>query len=73
MSNVIKLIEYVPIEPKWYIGSDIAEIPTYTLFRVTGGITEVVLAKSIHDEKKFHEEVKNLAEYFNATHVKNGY
>lgn len=29
-------------------------------------LSEVVLAKTIRDEKAFKEEVKNLAKYFNA-------
>ena len=40
--------------------------PTYCLVRKAGGGVEVLLGKTMRDEKEFKQEVENLAKYFNA-------
>lgn len=43
---------------------------TYVLCRKFNNTTEILLAKTIRDEKAFKKEVDNLAKYFNAIVVK---
>lgn len=60
------------IEPEYFMGVDVVEIPTYCLMRKIDDVIEVVLSKSIHDDQKFKKEVDSLAEIFNATIYENG-
>lgn len=42
------------------------EFFTYTLVRCTKNSSEIIMCKTLREEKKFKEEVNNLAKYFNA-------
>ena len=64
--NDIKLL---PEPPKFYMGVDTYDkhCHAYCLFVYKrGSEPEIVIAKAMTDTAAFHEEVKNLAKYFNA-------
>lgn len=39
----------------------------YCFGRKVDGVFEIILAKTMRDEKEFQQEVENLAKYFNAS------
>lgn len=53
----------------FFIGVDTCDKDNlaYCFAKKSDGITEILLAKTMSDEKKFKEEVENLSKYFNAT------
>jgi hypothetical protein len=55
-------------QPKYVIGVDPYEKDAlaYCLTRKVDGVVEILLCKTMRDEKEFKQEVENLAKYFNA-------
>lgn len=62
----IKEIQKLETNPRYVIGTDVCDIPTYCLCKILRNTIEFILVKSIHDKKDFDQEVENLAKYFNA-------
>lgn len=63
------------IKPKqvdYFIGIDTfdKDIASYCLVRRIDNCTEVILAKTMKNDNKFHKESKNIAKYFNAIECK---
>jgi hypothetical protein len=44
----------------------------YCLSRKVDGVIEILLCKTMRDEKEFKQEVENLAKYFNADVFRSG-
>jgi hypothetical protein len=44
----------------------------YCLSRKVDGVIEILLCKTLRDEKEFKQEVENLAKYFNADVFRSG-
>lgn len=71
--KLLKKIEELKSNPPLYaIGVDVydTESMAYCLTKTTFGNIEIILAKTMTDEKKFKKEVNNLAKYFNAKIIK---
>ena len=63
------LLEKVTIkQPEYVIGVDTydKDALAYCFGRKVDGVFEIMLAKTMRDEKEFKQEVENLAKYFNA-------
>jgi len=62
-------LENVIVKPPYYaIGIDTytKDKLAYCLSRKVDDVVEILLAKTMRDEKEFEQEVENLAKYFNA-------
>ena len=63
------LLEKVTIkQPEYVIGVDTydKDALAYCFGRKVDGVFEIMLSKTMRDEKEFKQEVENLAKYFNA-------
>lgn len=54
--------------PQYIIGVDTydKDALAYCLSRKVDGVIEIILLKTMRNEKQFEEEVQNLSKYFNA-------
>ena len=61
-------------QPEYVIGVDTYDKDTlaYCFGRKVDGVFEIILAKTMRDEKEFKQEVENLAKYFNADVFRSG-
>ena len=68
------LIGEIVAPVKYTIGVDTYDknFPTYCLCRLKGETVEVLLSKTMRDEKEFEREVQDLAKYFNADISRSG-
>jgi len=69
------LLEKVTIkQPKYVMGIDTYDKDTlaYCLGRKVDGVFEIMLTKTMRDEKEFKQEVENLSKYFNADVFRSG-
>ena len=55
-------------QPEYVIGVDTLDKDAlaYCFGRKVDGVLEIMLSKTMRDEKEFKQEVENLAKYFNA-------
>lgn len=60
------------VEPKYFIGTDTydKDVAAYCLVRRIGTSSDIILSKTMKNDKKFNLEVKNLTKYFNAILIK---
>lgn len=68
-------LENVIVKPPYYaIGVDTytKDKLAYCLSRKVNDDVEILLAKTMRDEKEFEQEVENLAKYFNADIFRSG-
>lgn len=56
-------------QPKYMIGVDTfnKDALAYCFIRKVDGVFEIILDKTMRDEKEFNQEVENLVKYFDAT------
>lgn len=61
-------------QPEYVIGIDTydKDALAYCFGRKVDGVFEIMLAKTMRDEKEFKQEVENLAKYFNADVFRSG-
>lgn len=69
------LLEKVTIkQPEYVMGVDTydKDALAYCFGRKVDGVFEIMLSKTMRDEKEFKQEVENLAKYFNANVFRGG-
>jgi len=61
-------------QPEYVMGVDTYDKDNlaYCFGRIADGVFEIMLAKTMRDEKEFKQEVENLAKYFNANVFRSG-
>lgn len=61
-------------QPEYVMGVDTYDkyALAYCFGRKVDGVFEIMLAKTMRDEKEFKQEVENLAKYFNANVFRSG-
>ena len=61
-------------QPKYVMGVDTydKDALAYCFGRKVDGVFEIMLSKTMRDEKEFKQEVENLAKYFNADVFRSG-
>lgn len=62
------LLKKATIKPEYVMGVDTydKDALAYCFGRKVDGVFEIMLSKTMRDEKEFKQEVENLAKYFNA-------
>ena len=70
--DIDKINDITIKQPEYIIGVDTydKDAIAYCLSRKVDGVFEMLLCKTMIDEKEFKQEVENLAKYFNAYIVK---
>ena len=64
------LVKVSNIDYSYFMGVDVADknAPTFSLVRIIGGVTEVVMSNTVFGENEdtFQENIKIISKYFNA-------